>query len=265
MSTTWDNASITLFRISSSCARRKAHSWNNVNAVGQSRRVFNARHSARIPDSRYIMQVTHHYQHYQHGHQHIAIRGVSTLVPPCGKKARRALGLVPSRIVDASLLRAFLRPRRRRQRRDPLPPVVSTVLSSLLSPTSRTALPFLSFSILPFRSRSLSAVLGTPRDLLAIRLIGKRGRPSGLQNGDFRRQRECATARERKREKQRDRTVHRTESLANEPESPAAKVPIAFLGVATFFNYGATLYLPRVPAWSISEIDSPLRVEHVRD
>lgn len=47
------------------------------------------------------MQVTHHYQHYQHDHQHIAIRGVSTMVPPSGKKARRALGLVPSRIVDA--------------------------------------------------------------------------------------------------------------------------------------------------------------------
>lgn len=59
--------------------------------------------------------------------------------------------------------------------------------------------------------------------------------------------------------------MHWTESLANEPESPAAKAPIAFLGVATFFNYGATLYLPRVPAWSISEIDSPLQVEHVRD
>jgi len=65
----------------------------------------------------------------------------------------------------------------------------------------------------------------------------------------------------------RERTQRdRTESLANEPESPAAKAPIAFLGVvATFFNYGATLYPLRVPAWSISEIDSPLRVEHVRD
>lgn len=45
----------------------------------------------------------------------------------------------------------------------------------------------------PLRSKSLSVVLGTPRDLLAIRLIGKRGRPPGLQNGDFRRRRECAT------------------------------------------------------------------------
>lgn len=132
------------------------------------------------------MQVTHHYQHYQHGHQHIAIRGVSTLVPPSGKKARRALGLVPSRrIVDASLLRASLRPRRRRQRRDPLPPVVSATFSSLLSPPLTPFCPSSHSRSYPFARKSLSAVLGTPRDLLAIRLIGKRGRPPGLQERRF--------------------------------------------------------------------------------
>lgn len=52
------------------------------------------------------MQVTHHYQRVARDHQHrrATTRRVSTLVPLSGKKARHALGLVPSRIVDASSL-----------------------------------------------------------------------------------------------------------------------------------------------------------------
>jgi len=119
--------------------------WRRSDSRGE----YLMRGIARVFQTR-VMQVTHHYQHYQHDYQHIAIRSVSTLVPPSGKKARRALGLVPSRIVNASLLRASLRPRRRR-----VFSLLSRISSSssssfsssflLLNPTSYTALLFLSF------------------------------------------------------------------------------------------------------------------------
>lgn len=50
------------------------------------------------------MQVTHHYQPLPS--LSATLHVVPSSVPLSGKKARRALGLVPSRIVDASLARA---------------------------------------------------------------------------------------------------------------------------------------------------------------
>jgi len=217
-----------------------------VKAVGQSRRVFNARHSARIPDSRYAgnaplpalptrLSVYRHPQRFHFGSSKREEGAPCTWPCALANSERLSSTSISSSTKTTSLL-------------SPVSHLLFLLLLLLFLLSSsqsyllyRFALPLI--LILPSRSKSLSVVLGTPRDLLAIRLIGKRGRP-GLQK-------EISVAERNvlpRETTQRDRTVHQTESLANEPESPAAKASIAFLGVATFFNYDATLHLLRVPA-----------------
>lgn len=181
------------------------------------------------------MQVTHHYQRLPS--LSATLHVVPSSVPLSGKKARRALGLVPSRIGRLSSTSLFVH---EDDDDDGIFSLFSLALSLSLSHPPFVLDP-LTLSLAPvaesFCSSGYAArFISYPTNWearTAARIPERRFPPlRGM----------------RYREGRRDRTEFPT----SEPESPPRRHLLRSSASPAFFNYGATLYPPYVPARSIN-------------